>query len=149
MSVDTSYLNEKGRFELNETGLIAYSHGTYLTLGRPCGSFGFSVRRKNEGRKKKNVVLIGMPGAGKSTIGVILAKVLGKDFIDADLAIQKEEGRLLREIIEQEGPDGFLAVEERVNAGLKPDAAVIATVEAWSMESAPWNIWGRSEQSSI
>ncbi len=77
--------------------------------------------------KKKNVVLIGMPGAGKSTIGVILAKVLGKDFIDADLAIQKEEGRLLREIIEQEGPDGFLAVEERVNAGLKPDAAVIAT----------------------
>ena len=77
--------------------------------------------------KKKNVVLIGMPGAGKSTIGVILAKVLGKDFIDADLAIQKKEGRLLREIIEQEGPDGFLAVEERVNAGICPDAAVIAT----------------------
>ena len=77
--------------------------------------------------KKKNVVLIGMPGAGKSTIGVILAKVLGKDFIDADLVIQKKEGRLLREIIEQEGPDGFLAVEERVNARLCPDAAVIAT----------------------
>ena len=77
--------------------------------------------------KKKNVVLIGMPGAGKSTIGVILAKVLGKDFIDADLVIQKKEGRLLREIIEQEGPDGFLAVEERVNAGICPDAAVIAT----------------------
>ena len=77
--------------------------------------------------KKKNVVLIGMPGAGKSTIGVILAKVLGKDFIDADLVIQKKEGRLLREIIEQEGPDGFLAVEERVNAVICPDAAVIAT----------------------
>ena len=77
--------------------------------------------------KKKNVVLIGMPGVGKSTIGVILAKVLGKDFIDADLVIQKKEGRLLREIIEQEGPDGFLAVEERVNAGICPDAAVIAT----------------------
>ncbi len=76
---------------------------------------------------KKNVVLIGMPGAGKSTIGVILAKVLGKDFIDADLVIQKEEGRLLSEIIEQEGPDGFLAVEERVNAGLEPEGAVIAT----------------------
>ena len=75
----------------------------------------------------KNIVLIGMPGAGKSTIGVILAKVLGKDFIDADLVIQKKEGRLLREIIEQEGPDGFLAVEERVNAGICPDAAVIAT----------------------
>ena len=76
---------------------------------------------------KKNVVLIGMPGAGKSTIGVILAKMLGKDFIDADLVIQKEEGRLLREIIEQEGPDGFLEVENRVNAGLTPERAVIAT----------------------
>ena len=76
---------------------------------------------------KKNVVLIGMPGAGKSTIGVILAKVLGKDFIDADLVIQKEEGRLLSEIIEQEGPDGFLAIEERVNAEIQPESAVIAT----------------------
>ncbi len=76
---------------------------------------------------KNNIVLIGMPGAGKSTIGVILAKMVGKDFIDADLVIQKEEGRLLSKIIEQEGPDGFLAIEERVNAGLAPEAAVIAT----------------------
>ena len=76
---------------------------------------------------KKNVVLIGMPGAGKSTIGVILAKMLGKDFIDADLVIQKEEGRLLSEIIDQEGRDGFLAIEERVNQGLQPESAVIAT----------------------
>ena len=53
VSVDEAYLNEKGRFELNETGLIAYSHGTYLTLGKPCGSFGFSVRKKNEDRKEK------------------------------------------------------------------------------------------------
>ena len=60
---------------------------------------------------KDNIVLIGMPGAGKSTIGVILAKVLGKDFIDADLVIQKEEGRLLSRIIEEEGPDGFLRIE--------------------------------------
>lgn len=78
-------------------------------------------------KKKKNIVLIGMPGAGKSTIGVILAKVLGKDFIDADLVIQKEEGRLLSEIIEQEGPDGFLSIEERVNASLEPEGAIIAT----------------------
>jgi len=76
---------------------------------------------------KKNIVLIGMPGAGKSTIGVILAKVTGKDFIDADLVIQKDEGRLLSQIIEQEGPDGFLEIEERVNAGLNPEAAVIST----------------------
>lgn len=76
---------------------------------------------------KKNVVLIGMPGAGKSTIGVILAKVLGKDFIDADLVIQKEEGLLLHQIIRRDGPDGFLAIEERVNAGLNPEQAVIAT----------------------
>ena len=76
---------------------------------------------------KKNVVLIGMPGAGKSTIGVILAKMMGKDFIDADLVIQKEEGMLLKDIIKRDGPDGFLAVETRVNAGLNPGNAVIAT----------------------
>lgn len=76
---------------------------------------------------KENVVLIGMPGAGKSTIGVILAKLLGKDFIDADLVIQKREGRLLKQIIEEEGPDGFLKIEEEVNRELSPKAAVIAT----------------------
>ena len=76
---------------------------------------------------KNNIVLIGMPGAGKSTIGVILAKVTGKDFIDADLVIQKEEGQLLSQIIEEEGTDGFLQIEERVNRSLNPQAAVIAT----------------------
>ncbi len=76
---------------------------------------------------KNNIVLIGMPGVGKSTIGVILAKVTGKDFIDADLVIQKEEGQLLSQIIEEEGTDGFLQIEERVNRSLNPQAAVIAT----------------------
>jgi shikimate kinase len=74
-----------------------------------------------------NIILIGMPGVGKSTVGVILAKVLGYQFIDADLVIQQEEKRLLREIIEEEGEAGFLKVENRVNASLQAERAVIAT----------------------
>lgn len=76
---------------------------------------------------KKNIVLIGMPGVGKSTIGVILAKELGYQFIDSDLVIQQQEKRLLREIIEQEGVDGFLEIENQVNAGIQAEGAVIAT----------------------
>ena len=60
---------------------------------------------------KNNIVLIGMPGVGKSTIGVILAKQLGYEFVDSDLIIQRKENRLLHEIIEQEGVDGFIEVE--------------------------------------
>lgn len=74
-----------------------------------------------------NIVFIGMPGVGKSTIGVILAKILGYQFVDADLLIQQQEGRLLREIIEQDGLEGFLSVENRVNAGICADKTVIAT----------------------
>ncbi|MDD3279277.1 MAG: shikimate kinase [Lachnospiraceae bacterium] len=76
---------------------------------------------------EKNIVLIGMPGVGKSTVGVILAKQIGFQFIDSDLIIQKQEERLLREIIEQEGVDGFIAVENRVNATLQAERSVIAT----------------------
>ena len=74
-----------------------------------------------------NIILIGMPGVGKSTVGVILAKVLGYQFIDADLVIQQQENRLLREIIEEEGEAGFLNIENRVNASLQAERAVIAT----------------------
>lgn len=77
--------------------------------------------------EKKNIVLIGMPGVGKSTIGVVLAKVLGYHFVDADLVIQEQEGRLLHEIIEQEGVDGFIAVENRVNSQIHEEKAVIST----------------------
>lgn len=75
----------------------------------------------------RNIVLIGMPGVGKSTVGVILAKQLGYEFVDSDLLIQKAENRLLREIIEQEGVDGFIDVENRVNASLCVQRSVIAT----------------------
>ena len=77
--------------------------------------------------QKTNIVLIGMPGVGKSTIGVILAKVLGYRFLDADLLIQEQEGKLLREIIEEKGTDGFIEVENRVNASIRADRAIIAT----------------------
>lgn len=77
--------------------------------------------------KMRNVVLIGMPGVGKSTVGVILAKQMGYQFVDADLLIQQQEGRLLHEIISDQGVDGFLAVENRVNAGIETERAVIST----------------------
>ena len=76
---------------------------------------------------KNNIVLIGMPASGKSTVGVILAKLLGMDFIDTDLLIQRREGRRLSEIIEARGLDGFLDVEEEVCAGVAAEHAVIAT----------------------
>ena len=65
-----------------------------------------------------------MPGAGKSTIGVVLAKRLGYRFVDSDLLIQESENRLLHEILEQDGIDGFNAIENRVNASIEMDRAV-------------------------
>lgn len=61
-----------------------------------------------------NIILIGMPGAGKSTIGVVLAKTLGMAFVDTDLEIQKREGRLLQSILEEDGISRFLEIEENV-----------------------------------
>lgn len=75
----------------------------------------------------KNIVLIGMPGVGKSTAGVVLAKVLGYQFLDADLVIQEEEKRLLHEIIKDEGTEGFIEIENRVNASINVEQSVIAT----------------------
>lgn len=76
---------------------------------------------------QKNIILIGMPGAGKSTIGVLLAKALGKAFVDTDLLIQAREGRLLQEIIDDRGINRFLEIEAEVLMGLEVENSVIAT----------------------
>lgn len=75
----------------------------------------------------ENIILIGMPGCGKSTVGVVLAKALGMDFIDSDLLIQRREGKRLAQIIEEMGDDGFRAIENEVNAGIHAQGCVIAT----------------------
>lgn len=77
--------------------------------------------------KKENITLIGMPGAGKSTVGVVLAKVLGYRFVDSDLVIQEQTGKLLHELITELGDEGFLELENQVNAGLAAERSVIAT----------------------
>ena len=79
---------------------------------------------------KENIVLIGMPGVGKSTVGVILAKLMGYQFIDADLVIQDRENKLLKEIIAEKGIDGFIQVENDVNKSLNPKKAIISTGES-------------------
>ena len=75
----------------------------------------------------ENIVLIGMPGVGKSTVGVILAKELGYRFLDTDLLIQEREGIRLKEILERDGVDGFLSIEEEICATLQAERSVIAT----------------------
>lgn len=75
----------------------------------------------------KNIILIGMPGCGKSTVGVILAKIIGYSFLDSDLLIQEKDGRLLSEIIAQEGLDGFNKIENKINASIDVSRSVIAT----------------------
>lgn len=77
--------------------------------------------------KKDNIVLIGMPTSGKSTMGVILAKILGYRFLDADIVIQEKIGKKLSEIIESEGIDGFVDIENRINSEIETERTVIAT----------------------
>lgn len=76
---------------------------------------------------KENIILIGMSGAGKSTLGVLLAKALGKDFTDTDIILQQREGRLLQEIIDTDGIEYFMKVEEEVVSSLSFKNSVIAT----------------------
>ena len=73
-----------------------------------------------------NITLIGMPGSGKSTAGVLLAKTLGFQFIDTDLIIQQREGALLQDILDQRGVEGFLDAEEAAIAALDCAGCVVA-----------------------
>ena len=73
-----------------------------------------------------NITLIGMPGSGKSTIGVLLAKKLGYRFVDSDLLIQEQEGMLLKDIIARKGDEGFSRIENQVNSRIQASRTVIA-----------------------
>jgi shikimate kinase len=74
-----------------------------------------------------NIVLIGMSGAGKSTLGVLLAKSLGMDFVDTDIVIQQHEGRLLQDIVDDDGIEKFMEIEERIVSELKVENCIIST----------------------
>ena len=76
---------------------------------------------------KNNIILIGMPGVGKSTLGVVLAKELGYEFLDSDLLIQKHEDSLLKDIIKSKGIDYFIQIENEINAHIEAAKTVIAT----------------------
>ena len=78
-------------------------------------------------KKTDNIVLVGMAGAGKSTLGVLLAKATGKHFVDTDLLIQQHTGRMLQDLIDNEGVDAFLKIEEEVLSSLELHDHVIAT----------------------
>ncbi len=75
---------------------------------------------------KNNLVFIGMPAVGKSTVGIVVAKRLGMRFVDTDLLIQEQEKKLLREIIAEVGEEGFLKIENQVNCGVNVDNSVIS-----------------------
>lgn len=85
------------------------------------------MKEKIEERGKDNIVLIGMPGAGKSTLGIVLAKILNYDFVDADLIIQQQCDKTLQRLIEACGPDGFIEVENQVLSEMGFEHTIIAT----------------------
>ena len=76
---------------------------------------------------KDNLILIGMPGAGKSTIGIVLAKIIGYTFIDSDIIIQNEKNMLLHELIDKYGLDGFNSIENEINSKINTHKSIIAT----------------------
>lgn len=81
----------------------------------------------NTADDKQNIILIGMPGVGKSTMGIVLAKIMKYSFIDADLLIQNQCDKTLQRIIDSLGPDGFIEVENQVLSEIEAEKTVIAT----------------------
>lgn len=89
----------------------------------------------------ENIVLIGMPGSGKSTLGVLLAKALGYSFVDTDLIISRMAKKPLQKILNEDGLDSFLQLEQKVGEELECDTTVIATGGSMVMsESAMQNL---------
>lgn len=78
-------------------------------------------------QERDNIVLIGMPGAGKSTLGVVLAKIVNQNFIDADLVIQNQCDKTLQKIIDACGPEGFIQVENEILRDIEANNSIIAT----------------------
>ena len=76
---------------------------------------------------KDNIVLIGMPGAGKTTLGIVLAKIMNYDFVDADLVIQSQCDKTLQKLIDACGPEGFIQVENQILSDIRASKAIIAT----------------------
>ena len=102
-----------------------------------------------------NIVLIGMPTCGKSTVGVVVAKMLGLAFVDTDILIQNREGKKLKDIIDEKGNDGFEKVESAVIENISVDNTVIATggsaVKTYETETSSYtnrlrNIWVRKNK---
>lgn len=77
--------------------------------------------------EKKNIIMIGMPGSGKSTVGVVLAKTLGYDFVDTDLLISKQQKDTLQHILDREGLDYFLKCEEQAGLSVDCNRTIVAT----------------------
>ncbi len=87
----------------------------------------YSKKIESEKQRLSNIILIGMPSCGKSTVGVLLAKNLGFSFIDCDLLIQEKTGELLHKTIEKAGADGFIEIENEVLSSIEATKTVIST----------------------
>lgn len=87
----------------------------------------FIINQGKKMSKNNNIILIGMPGSGKSTVGVLFAKNMNYRFLDVDFLIQEHEGKRLYEVIEEKGNDYFLEIEDEINSSLNVERTVIST----------------------